>query len=319
MFFVLFTACKPNTIPQQEQFPSPIPSLKSTQIEEITPTFVEPSVTATVTSVLPTNSPVVTETAVILTPLPEVVANPMGIVVDHDFMAQFDSIPDEEIAKSSLWQVLFRHSSVGENIRFGLECLYGDYGSRRPNACSPTFDPKYDSSRWVFQFRGNPGWIDKVKDFIHETEAQYADFKVFMFTLGYLDGLDGMTYPQISDPDNFNSLYLDPLLELEQRYPDKIFVWWTMSLAQEGQDNTTQFNQMLREYAQENPILLMDLADIESHDLEGNPCLDGEGRPVICKIYTDEKQAGHLNTFGREHLAKAFWYLMARISGWQDS
>ncbi len=312
---LFLTACQRDGQLIQSISPTANPSLESTQKVEITPTFVEPTETATATAPdLKTSLPEATATKNVAI-VPD---KSNHILINHFSIDEFDKIPDQFLSKASDLKLLFRHASVGENIRYGLECLYGNYSNRRPNSCSSFFDLKYDSSNWVFQYRGNDGWIDKVKDFVTESQSQNENFDVFMFTLGYLDGFDGMTYPVISDPENFQTRYIDPLEELEAQYPQKIFVWWTMSLAQEGHENTTNFNQMLRDYAEQNDKILMDLADIESHDLNGNPCLDSSGTPVICGIYTDEKQSGHLNEVGRERVAKAFWYMMARISSWQD-
>ncbi|OJX39541.1 MAG: hypothetical protein BGO78_13605 [Chloroflexi bacterium 44-23] len=314
---ILFlTACQTNNQLIQSNSPTTIPSLESTEKVIISPTFVEPTETSFA------NVPKV------MTPLPELtvtVTNPAvgknstSIVVDHFSVENFGEIPDEVLAQASDLKLLFRHASVGENIRYGLECMYGNFANRRPASCSPFHDLKYDSSNWVFQYRGNNGWIEKVNDFVSQTQSQNENFDVFMFTLGYLDGFDGMTYPVISDEENFQTRYIEPLEKLETQYPQKIFVWWTMSLAQDGYENLTKFNQMLRDYAGQNDKILMDLADIESHDLDGKPCVDSSGIPVICGIYTDEKQSGHLNETGRERVAKAFWYMMARITGWQDS
>lgn len=316
ILFLLLASCQTNPGVVPPASTTAAPTIKFTQNAALSPTIVEPTLPQTP---LPTatNSPIPkptqTATVTIATNLSQ------QILVDHLAVDKFSAIPDDVIVAAARLRLMIRNSSVGENIRFGLECLYGNYADRRPSSCSDTFDHKYNSSNWVFQYRGNPGWIEKVDDFIQETQTQNADYDAFMFTLGYLDGLDGMTYPQISDEENFNQKYIQPLENLESSFPQKSFVWWTMSLAQEGQANTTLFNQELRDFAQQNNKILMDLADIESHDLEGNPCLDQSGQPIICKIYTDEKKSGHLNALARERTAKAFWYMMARMSGWQDS
>ena len=76
---------------------------------------------------------------------------------------------------------------------------------------------------------------------------------------------------------------------------------------------------MLRQYAKDNGKILVDMADIETHDPQGNPCFDTNQIPVICSDYTEEKVSGHLNEVGRERMAKAFWYMMARLTGWKET
>ena len=321
IFILLLTACS--------SVISTVPQSKTIENENITPSVINlDSSTATHTILPPTSSPSpefvetiekVTETPQVEKKTPEAQGDGQYILIDHTSIDKFSLIPDDVIAQAAKLRVLFRHASVGENIRYGLECMYGNYPARRPNSCSQFFNLKYDSSLWIFQNRGNPGWIEKVDDFVRETEAQQDQFDVLMFTLGYLDGFDGMSYPVISDPDNFQTMYIDKLVDLETRYPDKKFVWWTMSLAQEGHQNTTKFDEMLRSFAMENGKTLVDMADIETHDLQGNPCFDKNNIPVVCSVYTNEIVSGHLNEIGRERMAKAFWYMMARLTGWKET
>jgi hypothetical protein len=321
ILMVLFTACTSvNSI---------VPQTQIIETKIIAPSATEPVIPTTTDTILPPtpgSTAEFVETIEKVTETPDLEISTSGaqgngqyILIDHSSVEKFSLIPDDVIADAAKLRVLFRHASVGENIRYGLECMYGNYPTRRPNSCGPFFNLKYDNRSWIFQSRGNPGWIEKVDDFVRETKTQQENFDVLMFTLGYLDGFDGMSYPVISDPDNFQTMYIDKLESLETGYPDKKFVWWTMSLAQEGHQNTTKFNEMLRSYASENGKVLVDLADIETHDLQGEPCFDKNQIPIVCSVYTDEKVSGHLNEVGRDRMAKAFWYLMARLTGWLEA
>jgi len=323
----LLVSCNSTAHTEENIVPTSYPIIEFTKNATVLPTFVE-TITAPIETLnleKPT-MPVPTETAMDVTETPivnqqsETAIDGQGyLLIDHSAINQFDSIPDDVIRDASLLKVLFRGASVEENIRYGLECLYGNFPGRRPNSCSAFFDQKYDSSKWIVQLRGNPGWIEKVDDFVREVESQGAGYDVLMFTVGYIDGLDGTTFPEISNEDNFKKLYIDKLEELESKYPEKVFVWWTMSLAQEGQVNTTKFNEMLRSYAKEHNKILVDLADFESHDPNGVQCLDKNQLPIICQNYTEEKVSGHLNELARERGAKLFWYMMARLTGWKES
>jgi lysophospholipase L1-like esterase len=79
------------------------------------------------------------------------------------------------------------------------------------------------------------------------------------------------------------------------------------------------FNVRQREYALLHNKVLFDLADITSHRPDGTSCFDNRNRGVeaICQDYTNEVDGGHLNARGMQRVAKAFWVLMARVSGWQ--
>jgi len=320
-------SCQSSSQMEENIVPTSYPIIEFTKNATVLPTFVEtinapmstPMIEETIELTPISTDMVVTETTTIENDNNNNVENTNYILIDHTSIDKFNLIPDDIIRDASSIKVLFRGASVEENIRYGLECMYGNFPGRRPNSCSAFHDLKYDSSKWIVQFRGNPGWIEKVDDFVRETESQGSEYDVLMFTVGYIDGLDGTTFPEISEEENFQKLYIDKLEALENKYPDKVFVWWTMSLAQEGQVNTTKFNEMLRSYASEHNKILVDLADFESHDPNGNQCLDQNQLPVICQNYTEEKVSGHLNDLGRERGAKLFWYMMARLTGWKES
>ena len=298
------------------QTAAPVQTIETIQPADVTRPIITSTAKLTATSTEP--APTVDQT------LPELDRTPtvdysahQAFIIDHRAVDLFETIPDEAIQAAAAFRLMYRHASVGENINFGLDCLRGNFPERRPSACSGFYDLKYNRDNWSFQFRGNPGWIEKVDDFITQVEQQINDYDIFTFSLGYVDGMDGGTYPIISEPENFNSLMFDKLEALEAAHPGKTFILWTMPLARVGYENTQKFNQMVRDYARENNKILFDIADIESHDPQGNKIQNDAGHDIIYQGYTDESRAGHLNTAGRERVAKAFWYLMARVAGWE--
>jgi hypothetical protein len=241
-----------------------------------------------------------------------------NIIANHQAADGFFYLDDESIKVASELKFMFRHSSIGVNLSQGLDCLANNFQERRPNHCPRFYDTKYDRSNWDFQVRPNEGWIEKVNDFVRETHAQAGNYDAFSFLVDYADGLDHTTYPQISDLENFQKEYIQKLEELEAQYPDKLFIWWTMSLARVNHDNGQKFNEMLRDYTATNDKLLFDLADIMSHDPNGVKHVDEHGREILYEGYTDEVVGGHLNPEGRERAAKALWWMMVRISSLVD-
>lgn len=251
------------------------------------------------------------------TSLPVVTEMGPALTADHSAPGQFDQIPDEYIQKAAELRLMFRGSSIAHNIDMGLDCLEGNFSDRRPNYCSDFFSLKYDRSNWEFLIRGNPGWIQKVDDFVQLVDQNADSYDVFIFLVDYADGIDESTYPKISDSENFQTRFVDKLEALQARHPDKIIVWTTMSMARTGFENGTAFNQMLRAYAAEHNKTLFDLADIESHSPQGEAELDAQNREVLFSGYTDESRAGHLNEIGRERVSRSLWWFMARLAGWE--
>lgn len=259
-----------------------------------------------------------------------------ALIIDHTAIEQFDSIPDVYIELASQTRILFRHSSVGKNIRDGLDCLMNvTRNQRRPNFCDRNippdqvvFDEKYDSSGWTFEFHSpppsaNPGWWNKVNFFIDRIDNLQPgeEFDYISFDFGYGDGQKGSDIDDkffVPNPGD-NLPGIEDLVALQERHPNMTIIWWTMNLARLSYADSQSFNQQLREFVRANNLILMDIADIESHDPNGAPCYDLETNTfeAICQDYTNETRAGHLNSLGIQRMAKAMWVLFARLAGWK--
>ncbi len=259
-----------------------------------------------------------------------------ALLADHAAVAAFAVIPDAWIEAAGELPQLFRHASVGDNIRQGLSCLMNDV-KPRPNFCDRetppnqiVFDPKYDYHQWQFEFHSpppgqNPPWWDKVGLFVDRVDGLEADDDVVVvsFKFGYVDGGVGSNIDSqfFADPPNPALANIADLEALAQRHPDKLQLWWTMGLARQSHPPSQGFNQQLRQYAATRSIVLFDIADILSTDPSGLPCVDNQGSGIeaICADYTNEVNGGHLNSLGRLRMAKAYWWLMARIAGWDGA
>jgi len=240
-----------------------------------------------------------------LLPLASAWASGTGaIIIDHNCV-DVSTIPDSYVLPASSLRVLVRHASVGQGIIWGLDCLAGDHPTNSSCSCFPA--GKYDRDNWVFEGRmGN--WRDKVDDLVTQTAERLDDFDVFMMKFCYIDAL-GDGHP---DWEYFRS----SMEKLEADYPAKTFVWWTIPLTRDGQPGTDVFNAQMRFYCAAHGKILFDIADIECHEADGTRLVNASGNEIISANYTKEIHAGHLNPTGRVRVASAFWYLMARVVGW---
>ena len=271
----------------------------------------------------------------------EIISEPL-IQVDRWSLSLFNQIPPEYIEKASQIRWLNRVASVGANVSFGLDCLQNyfpdrDDPNRRPHACDRdlpssevVYSSQYDRSNWVFEFHSpppnpNPGWNNKVAYFIDRVDGLSPDeyYDVVSFDIAYAE--DPSINHHFFTNDNPNDAFpsVIDLASLRQRHPERTFIWWTLALARMSEPYTMEFNQRMREYAAENNLILIDIADIESHTPDGTPCtgIDREENPTdipaICPDYTNERFAGHLNSLGHSRMAKAVWVLMAQLAGWE--
>jgi hypothetical protein len=267
--------------------------------------------------------------------------------------------------------MMFSDRSVGSNIDNYLNCLTASSWAQSPASCRQDYynsnwnfrvfdqsdldsgivplriqfspDPvKYNRSNWTFEFRQGT-WSDLTEGFIHSLAPAYLNSKdVLTYQFSYLnvDQSSDITSPTVGFFVNSSSRYdINDLEAFIAQHPDKIFIFWTTSLARSiGTQVATDFNNQMRQYASEHDVILFDVADIESHTDRGLPCYDnrdgvqycsqtgqcennpndGRSYPAICQDYTSETEGGHLGSVsaGGVRLAKAFWVLMARISGW---
>lgn len=252
-------------------------------------------------------------------------AGTSAIIAGHLEVERFDSIPDSVLPKAALLRLMFRHASVGTTIDNGLYCLQGTRTS--PAICKTFPQYKYDRRNWVFQLRGNSGWYGKIADFMSESRIQLDSHDVFSFKYCYLDGLDelaepcGKPYSQASVSKAWNALR-DSMESFERQHPDKIVVWCTIPLTQPGMHCTDTLNRLIRDYVKTKGKVLFDIADIQCHDSNQNRLTNSNGWEMAYYAWCGEKPPGpscHPNWTGSVMLAKAFWWMMARLSGWGDS
>ncbi|OGU37933.1 MAG: hypothetical protein A2X61_15285 [Ignavibacteria bacterium GWB2_35_12] len=243
------------------------------------------------------------------------------LIADHNSVSEFENIPDSLLPLAIPIRLMFQHASVGGTVNDGLDCVQGS--RENPKECDEFPDYKFDRRNWEFQPRGNSGWYGKINDFVEGVDSQIDKFDIFSFKYCYLDGLDGLQEP-CGSPFNitktmqaWNTLK-DSMETLENRYPNKKFVWWTIPLTQIGMYCTDTLNTLIRNYVRENGKILFDIADIEAYDTINIHQTNPNGWELAFKSYCGEQQPGaqacHPNWLGKLRLAKAFWWLMTKIA-----
>jgi len=271
-----------------------------TQTSEPAPTT-EPSPT-------PTTEPSPTPTT---EPSPTPTQGPGGaIVIDHTTV-DAGVIPQAWLDQARGLAVYFNHRSIGNNILDGI----ADLQSQNPGRY--TIAVRYSSGTSAginhYQAGSNQHPFDKIAGFASNVKDGH-DVAMMKFCVGDFE-------PWTSyDAEDIWLGYRDMMIEQQAEHPGVMLVWWTSPLTTQsdarGLASFEEFNGHVRAYVNANGGILFDIADIESHDPDGNPISSG-GYEAMWNSYSTD--GAHLNETGRQRGASALWWLLARIAGWDGS
>jgi hypothetical protein len=122
------------------------------------------------------------------------------------------------------------------------------------------------------------------------------------------------------------NIYLDSMSVLEMDYPSVTFVYMTGHLDGGGPEGNLYFcNNLIRDFCANNGKVLFDFADIESYDPDGTYYpYESDGCAWCsdwCAVHTCPGcgSCAHSHCFNCYQKGKAFWWMMAKIRGWNES
>jgi hypothetical protein len=230
------------------------------------------------------------------------------------------SLPQSVMDSVGEQKWLFAHASVGGNMIDGMEALHfesagryrlvfataGDGGQIYPPPNPTVPGTVYDGSR------GNPGWAAKV-----------AMFDDAVRDLGWRAPVVGAAMDKLCyiDTDADVAVYLASMTALEADFPATDFIYTTMPLQSGAGANwenvlATTYNQAVRLHCAGAERILLDIADIECHDPDGNHITflyNGQVYERMWSGYTSD--GGHLNALGARRVALGWYYAAAVIAG----
>jgi hypothetical protein len=229
-----------------------------------------------------------------------------AIIADHQASADFDLVPDSIIQTiGESYQVFYGHTSHGSQIMTGLDMLYEEDTSYN----KPYFYEYGDDLGGY----GDTSWVPPTRNFLNT----HPDCNLVMWS--WCGGVSDNTEEGIDT-------YLNAMNGLEQDYPDVKFIYMTGHLDGSGPTgNLYVRNNQIRAYCTANCKVLFDFADIESYDPDSSYYPDAsdacEWCYTWCSSHTCLDCAGcaHSHCFNCYQKGKGWWWMMARIWGWNSS
>jgi len=132
---------------------------------------------------------------------------------------------------------------------------------------------------------------------------------------------------EMSDTETPVQRYLDIMTQLEAEYPHVCFVYMT-GHTDGGSAELAANNERVREYVRAHGKILYDFADIESWDPDGNYYGETDDSCPWCaswcrahrdqcrNLARNDDECAHSHGFNCVLKGQAFWWLSARLAGW---
>lgn len=263
-----------------------------------------------------------------------------GLIIDHTAVQKFDQIPDEWLQAARRLTFHYAHTSHGMQIISGLKYIKEEIDSEKYKVSYITYYADHPDPTKALPAAETPPAL-RIADTgrkpegywntdagINETKS-YAATGLYNFSMfGWCGELSGSL-----DLTEYINEYLNIMDMFEREFPNMRFIYQTgHSDGYPAYSKLRQNNEKIRKYCIENNKILYDFEDIESWDPDGNfyPnnyncswCADWcNNHPNECANLPPESDAGiptccpHTHGYNCYIKGKAFWYMMARLAGW---
>lgn len=272
-----------------------------------------------------------------------------ALIVDHNAVQEFELIPEYWLNEAKKLAIHYGHTSHGSQIIAGLNYLeeYVDSekysvtvgprnSGRTPDLPAEESPPAlliWEEGLWPDTADGHLGyWLGE--------EAINGTKNVLNSGLFDVSGWSWCGQVALNDWPYIQQ-YLDAMSYLEEQFPEVTFFYMTGHRVSDGPGDNYQRlmnnNEGITNYCIENNKILFDFADIESWDLDGNYHEEEDSTGVWCEDWLDEhpeeypglpprsesgcgvicETCAHTHGLNCIIKAKAFWWMLARIAGWE--
>ena len=262
------------------------------------------------------------------------------IIADHTVVDRYDDIPQQYIDEVKKMWLVYAGESHSAAIRTGLALLESinpkyqvnitesgtpeSYTNSHLRASRATWGNLTSSTGWIYSY-GEEDWFTSSTA-INRTKAGITYCNTHSLEIAAM-GFGWCWDPEINTTDEFN-MYLNATEEyithcIINNYSSKVF--FTTGTV-DGYTGLTGYSkhlgyELIRAHVSNgNNRILFDYADILCYDdnseVPNTTSYNGYVYPIITTTNSLPEQTGHISNAGALRLAKAMWWMLARIAGW---